>query len=197
MQTLIIYDSEGFIISQMSGNVREPIGIPFMWVEIPEGHYAKEVDVTTEPHTAIFRKHGEFDYENATLEEVKTYRIALSKKNLEKFLKDNPVLSTIHKPEGAFYSVTDEKQRYLQGEIALTQLNASAGIPYQPSWNETGKGCTYDWTIEQLSMLAIEMGVHVKPRVSKQQSIEEDISFCTTKDDVMAIDVSVSAYESI
>jgi len=36
-KTLIIYDAEGYIISQMGGNVREPVGIPFMWVETPKG----------------------------------------------------------------------------------------------------------------------------------------------------------------
>lgn len=36
-KTLIIYDAEGYIVSQMDGNVREPVGIPFMWVETPKG----------------------------------------------------------------------------------------------------------------------------------------------------------------
>lgn len=57
MQTLIIYDSEGFILSQMSGDVREPIGIPFMWVEVPEGKYITGVDVSGEEHIAIFAEH--------------------------------------------------------------------------------------------------------------------------------------------
>jgi hypothetical protein len=48
MQTLIIYDSEGYIISQMSGDVREPIGIPFIWVEVPEGKRIVSVDPETD-----------------------------------------------------------------------------------------------------------------------------------------------------
>lgn len=52
--TLIIYDGTGYIISQMSGDVREPIGIPFMWVEIPEGKYITGVDASVTPNVAIF-----------------------------------------------------------------------------------------------------------------------------------------------
>lgn len=55
MKTLIIYDNEGYIISQMSGSVREPIGIPFLWVEIPQGKRIVEIDVTEiENPTAVF-----------------------------------------------------------------------------------------------------------------------------------------------
>ena len=54
MQTLIIYDSEGYIISQMSGDVREPVGIPFMWVEVPGGKRLVGIDTTKEEHEPIF-----------------------------------------------------------------------------------------------------------------------------------------------
>lgn len=44
MNTIIIYDSTGYIISQMSGEIREPIGIPFIWIEIPEGKQLKIIN---------------------------------------------------------------------------------------------------------------------------------------------------------
>jgi hypothetical protein len=44
MNTLIIYDSTGYVISQMSGPVREPVGIPFIWVEVPTGKQIKVTD---------------------------------------------------------------------------------------------------------------------------------------------------------
>jgi hypothetical protein len=58
MNTLIIYDNTGYVISQMSGAVREPIGIPFLWVDIPQGKQMKiadgiGVDVTVTPHKVI------------------------------------------------------------------------------------------------------------------------------------------------
>jgi hypothetical protein len=54
MNTLIIYDQEGYIISQMSGSVREPMGVPFMWVEVPEGKIVAKIDVLGETHIPVF-----------------------------------------------------------------------------------------------------------------------------------------------
>lgn len=54
MNTLIIYDETGYIIYQATGNVREPVGIPFMWVEIPEGKRIVSIDASTETHAPVF-----------------------------------------------------------------------------------------------------------------------------------------------
>jgi hypothetical protein len=58
MNTIIIYDSLGYIIIQGQGSIREPVGIPFIWVEIPQGKRIKltngiGVDVTVTPNVAI------------------------------------------------------------------------------------------------------------------------------------------------
>jgi len=59
MNTLLIYDSTGYIISQMSGAVREPQGgVQFIWTEIPTGKQIKitdgiGVDVNVTPNVAI------------------------------------------------------------------------------------------------------------------------------------------------
>lgn len=52
--TLIIYDHDGYIIAQMSGSVREPVGIPFMWVKVPEGKRLVSIDVSGETHIPVF-----------------------------------------------------------------------------------------------------------------------------------------------
>mgnify|MGYP000583512251 CR=1 FL=1 len=54
MKTLIIYDQTGRIIQEMSGDVTEPVGIPFMWVEVPIGKYITGVDVSGETHVPVF-----------------------------------------------------------------------------------------------------------------------------------------------
>lgn len=59
MSTLIIYDSTGYIISQMSGDVREPVGIPHMWVEIPEGKRLSAIDVMGDEHVPVFEDYPE------------------------------------------------------------------------------------------------------------------------------------------
>lgn len=57
MQTLIIYDNEGFIISQMQGSsLREPVGIPHLWVEIPQGKSLASIDVLVMPNVPIFEE---------------------------------------------------------------------------------------------------------------------------------------------
>ena len=60
MRTLIIHDNEGYILSIRQGEPapREPIGVPFLWVDIPEGKQIKitdgiGVDVSVTPHQAI------------------------------------------------------------------------------------------------------------------------------------------------
>lgn len=54
MNTLVIYDESGYIIFQASGSVREPVGIPFMWVDIPKGKYLASIDVSGETHIPVF-----------------------------------------------------------------------------------------------------------------------------------------------
>jgi hypothetical protein len=49
---LIIYDATGYIISQMAGDVREPIGIPFIWIEVPEGK--RIISINPETNEPIF-----------------------------------------------------------------------------------------------------------------------------------------------
>ena len=56
---LIIYDNTGFVISQTGGDAREPVGVPFMWLNI-HGKRLKidaitgiGIDVTVTPHEAI------------------------------------------------------------------------------------------------------------------------------------------------
>ena len=53
MKTLIVYDATGHIIYQASGDIREPVGIPFLWVDVPEGKRITGVDVTVTPNVAI------------------------------------------------------------------------------------------------------------------------------------------------
>ena len=60
MNTLIIYDDNGMILSTQSGEPapQEPVGVPFLWVDIPEGQRLKMtdgigVDTSVSPHQPI------------------------------------------------------------------------------------------------------------------------------------------------
>lgn len=79
METLIIYDAEGYVVSSQSGtpSQKEPVGIPFLWVTIPEKKYVERVDTSTEEHKVIFA-----DYP-AT--EIELLRVETAQSNAEMF----------------------------------------------------------------------------------------------------------------
>lgn len=125
--------------------------------------------------------------DTATLEELKGYAIKQSKIKLETYLVEHPIESTCHKETLGTYSITSDKQQLLTQMIIMTQMAQQNEVEYQPSWNETGKECTYDWTLTELQTLAFEIEQVVRPLISKQQTIESAIKACETKEDVLAI----------
>lgn len=56
MKTLVVYDNTGYLVSVKNGEPapREPVGIPFLWVEVPKGKYVVSIDVSGETHIPIF-----------------------------------------------------------------------------------------------------------------------------------------------
>lgn len=67
MNTLIIYDNTGYIISQMSGSVREPQGgVPFLWVEIPAGKRVVSINTSMTPNVPVFETIPPTDEERIT-----------------------------------------------------------------------------------------------------------------------------------
>ena len=78
-----------------------------------------------------------------TTEEIeahKTKRIQESKILLAKWLNDNPIVYT----DGKYYSVTEEKQALLNGNLASYERATKAGVEYPLKWNSTGEECT-EW----------------------------------------------------
>lgn len=55
MKTLIIYDESGYVLDETIGqpSPREPVGVPFLWVDIPENKYVVSVDTSVSPHQVI------------------------------------------------------------------------------------------------------------------------------------------------
>lgn len=128
------------------------------------------------------------DITTLSLDEAKKYRVDESKQKLETFLENNPIISSCHGEE-AFYSITSEKQSYLQAMILMATTAVANGIEYTPSWNAMGEPCTYDWTIPQLQQLAMEIEVRVRPLVSQQQVIDKDIRAAKTMDELKELNI--------
>lgn len=116
------------------------------------------------------------------LEAVKTYRIAESKTMLAEYLAAHPLTWT----DGKQYSVTEDKQALLTGNIAAYQLAVTLGQTAELTWNATGEECTA-WSFENLAALAIAIKAYVKPLVAFQQAAEVATNACTTVEAVKAV----------
>ena len=189
MKTLVIYDTAGKIFYQAQGNVQEPSGIPFLWLEIPEGKTLKSIDTTKTPHEPVYRDIMGIDTDTCTLEQLKAYLTTKSKDNLESYLAAHPITSKAHKGVDKQYTITKEKQTLLTQMIMIAQVTVNAGQTYQPSWNAQGEPCTYDWTLQELQQLAFEAEAVVRPLVSHQQTMEAEINAAETKENALAVKV--------
>jgi hypothetical protein len=72
MLYLIIYDETGKIYYQTAGDVQEPSGLPFLWIEIPEGKLLKSINTEVTPHEPVFE-----DLPKSELDNVKEQLIAV------------------------------------------------------------------------------------------------------------------------
>lgn len=124
------------------------------------------------------------------LAELKGRMITQSKKNLKRFLETNRINSDCHGGVTKSYSITSEKQSYLANMILTATMAAQSGRDYQPSWNASGEPCTYDWTIEELQQLAMEMEMVVRPLISKQQKVEVFIQEAASLEELKSIDIT-------
>lgn len=81
LKTLIIYDNEGYIIQQITGSYRVPIGVPYL--EVDESSYAgkiiKGVNVQTK---------------KLVLEDIPKTELQLAQKRIETLEKDKTELQT-------------------------------------------------------------------------------------------------------
>lgn len=119
---------------------------------------------------------------------LKKNQVALSKKNLAKYLEEHPLLSKCKYEEGRYYNVTAEKQQQLTSKVLMATMYAQTGIPYNLTWNDTGDVCE-SWELSQLQRLSMEIDAYVTPLVSLQQTMEVTINDCVTQEGVLAVNV--------
>ena len=146
---------------------------------------AEIIELTAEP-----------DPSQMSLDELKEYKIMESKDNLDEWLASHPITSTVHDPEGAKYSITLEKQTLLANAITLANIHKmNNDDTYKISWNATGEENTYDWTLDQLQQLFVEIDAVVSPLVDAQQKMENAIKVATSKEDVLKVSLDFSTVE--
>ena len=138
-----------------------------------------------EGNTVILSNTAPVEPVGPSLAEVQAQRITESKNGLAEYLESHPLTWT----DGKQYSVTEDKQALLTGNLAAYQLAVTLGQENpELTWNATGEECTV-WTFENLAMLAIAIKAYVKPLVAYQQKVEIEIRACTTVADVEAITI--------
>lgn len=125
------------------------------------------------------------DENSLTIDELKDYRISISKKLLSDWLSSHPYLHTDNK----YYSCTEEKQALLNSNLASYERATNAGIEYPLKWNSTGEQCVA-WEYNDLLALSLSIAAYVAPKVSKQQSIEITIKSCETAEELDKVVIS-------
>jgi hypothetical protein len=133
---------------------------------------SNQIEITKEEYEEILNTNNSY-----SIEDLKGYKITESKIKLEEYLESHPFLFS----DGKYYSCTEKKQNQLMGVIAVYNIKTEAGdTTAKLEWNATGEVCRDDWTIEEISTLAVGIYSHVKPLVTRQQEIEVEIKACST-----------------
>lgn len=86
IKTLIIYDTTGYIIQQMSGSYRVPVGIPYLEIDMDnyKGKIIDKIDVSVTPNVPIFMELPKTDLQSALerVEALETYVLDKETTNL-------------------------------------------------------------------------------------------------------------------
>lgn len=110
---------------------------------------------------------------NPELDKLKNEKIVKSKILLAEYLSSHPLFSKAKYEEGRYYTVTEEKQRQLTSKMAMYNIYSQQSLSYPLlKWNDVGNICE-DWTVEELTKLAMEIDAYVTPLVEKQQAYEK------------------------
>lgn len=101
---------------------------------------------------------------------------------LETYLKNHP----IQWKDGKYYGVTKEDQSEIALNLTQYQLAVTAGLPPYLEWHALHEQCR-DFTVEELSALALSISAYVYPFVCYNQSIKTAIYATTTVEELEKI----------
>lgn len=93
--------------------------------------------------------------------------------------------------DGKEYGVTQQDQQELALNLTQYNLAVSAGLSAKLEWHAVHEECR-EFTVEELSGLAVAISEYVYPLVRKNQSIKSQIYLCDTEKELKEI---VIAYE--
>ncbi len=121
--------------------------------------------------------------DNKNLSNIKLQLVVDSKKLLQQYLEQNPLIWT----DGKAYSVTQEKQALLTEQLALYAMDSNTTL----YWNASGEPCK-PWSITVLASLAKAIANYVRPYVQYQQHKESEINSAATAEEARSIVIDYS-----
>ena len=130
-----------------------------------------------------------------TLEENKDVKIQISKEDLEKYLKDHPLISNCKDNVYKEYTVTTDKQNQFAAQFAVFLANKMAGVEDIFTWNEKGKPCI-PWDESSCIKWMNAAKAYTKPLVQAQQDYEVRITEMTDKADVEKASIDYSTVKT-
>lgn len=173
----ILYPSEGKILIVDGEKIFSAIvkvdSTPPNIIEIDDVYYIPPAQEPVEPV-------------EPTLTDMQENQIAWTKKNLAKYLEDNPLFSRVKHEDGRYYNVTSEKQQQLSSKLMFYKLYESENIPYILTWNDTGN-ISEEWTYEELLQLSVEINNYVSPLIEEQQKLEVKIKNIEDQEELLRI----------
>lgn len=220
MKTTIIYDKSGHIWNVTYGDSILPQGLNSFQTDLPDNTQLtgveiaadgtvtpkyesmplsdwqaiqKAIDDAKESTIAEINEqiNPKIDYENCSLEDLKSYKIAESKTDLASYLECHPLVSTCHGNKKGTYTITEEKRNMFTSKFTAHMFLEMKQIEDVMTWNESGQACEV-WTDEECLQLIKEWNAISTALVKKQQDLELEIKACKTKEDVKKIEIVYS-----
>ena len=185
MKTLVIYDNDGVIYYQASGDIREPNGLQFIWVdEVPNNKIIEKVNVETK--SPVLKN---VETLGMSLDEIKTYYVNKATESKANYLKNNPITFTCKGVESQ-YSIDEYTQNLLTKEIMMYTFAKDSGQDYTLIWRDVNGQCDFVWEIEDLKQLAYEINLIEARLTARLQEIKKEIVSCESEGEIENIDMT-------
>lgn len=191
MKFIVIYDTQGTIISQYSStSITPPVGVPYILIEDYTPSYddddyrhVERVDVSVEPHQLVFSlSRKEQEIANMPIEEYREIRQKENKEALAAFLKANPITWQ----DGLQYGVTQEDQNEMIADKAAYDLKHAIDPTWALQWHSIKTDCR-DFTEEEFLGLMNTIISFVYPYRQLEMKYKEAIYSAQTKEEIMAL----------
>ena len=122
------------------------------------------------------------DTNEELLDDLKVRRIEQTKKDLARYLEENPLVSSCKDGIEKKYTVTLEKQNQL-----TTVISDYLSLEIPLYWNAQGE-TSEEWTYDEICKLRKEMVAYVRPIVEYQRQLETKINEQVTQDTIYNLD---------